>query len=157
MIEQADKYEEQLKDLKPIDGNEWYHYNLPLDVVRYRMVSTYNGEVIGSIDLTVNLAASTVLEIPIISFSEKHRFTFGKDVMMFIRYLMQKYRKCSFFVLIGSPEEKSYDRLTKHMGWKTVGILEKQVMNSRGEWNDIKMYEYINPNWRPEDDTEGRS
>jgi hypothetical protein len=88
------------------------------------------------------------------SFSEKHRFTFGKDVMMFIRYLMQKYRKCSFFVLIGSPEEKSYDRLTKHLGWKTVGIMEKQVMSSKGEWTDIKMYEYINPNWRPEHDTD---
>jgi hypothetical protein len=37
------------------------------------------------------------------------------------------------------------------MGWKTVGIMEKQVLNSKGEWNDIKIYEYVNPNWRPED------
>ncbi|MDR1588255.1 MAG: hypothetical protein LBS57_12430, partial [Treponema sp.] len=121
MIEPADKYQEQLEHLKPIDGNEWYYYNLPLNVVFQCMVSIYNGEVIGSIGLLLNLAASTVLEIPIMIYSDKHRFTFGKDVMMFIRYLMQKYRKCSFPVLIGSPEETHYDRLTKHMGWKTVG------------------------------------
>ena len=152
MIEPADKYEEQLKDLYAVDGDEWYVYNLPLDVVRQRMVSTHNGEVIGSIDLTVNLAASAVLEIPVKALSEKHRYYFAKDYMTFIRYLMQKYRKMNFFVLTGSPAEKTYDRLTKRLGWKTVGVMEKQVLNARGEWADIKYYEWVNPNWRPENE-----
>jgi hypothetical protein len=150
MIEPADKYEKQLNNLYPIDGDEWYKYNLPLDVVRQRMVSTHNGEVIGSIDLTINLAADAVLEVPIITLSEKNRFIFAKDVMTFIRYLMQKYRKMNFFVLIGSPAEKTYDNLAKHLGWKIVGIMQKQVLNAYGEWNDIKYYEWVNPNWRPE-------
>ncbi|MDR2942452.1 MAG: hypothetical protein LBV17_07675 [Treponema sp.] len=154
MIEPADKYEEQLKNLYPVDGDEWYRYNLPLNVVRQRMVSIHNGEVIGSIDLTVNLAASAVLEIPVMTFSEKNRYVFAKDIMTFIRYLMQKYRKMNFFVLIGSPTEKTYDRLAKILGWKIVGIMEKQVQNIYGEWNDIKYYEWINPNWRPENDTD---
>jgi hypothetical protein len=151
MIETADKYEEQLKNLYPVDGDEWYAYNLPLNVVRQRMVSTHNGEVIGSIDLTINLAASAVLEIPVMSYTEKYRYIFAKDYMTFIRYLMQKYRKMNFFVLIGSPAEKTYDRLAKILGWKIVGIMEKQVQNIYGEWNDIKYYEWVNPNWRPED------
>lgn len=150
MIETADKYEEQLKKLYPVDGDEWYSYNLPLDVVRQRMVSTHNGEVIGSIDLTINLAASAVLEIPVKTLSEKYRYYFAKDFMTFIRYLMQKYRKMNFFVLIGSPTEKTYDRLAKILGWRIVGVMEKQVQNVYGEWNDIKYYEWVNPNWRPE-------
>jgi hypothetical protein len=150
MIEPADKYEEQLKKLCPVDGDEWYSYNLPLDVVRQRMVSTHNGEVIGSIDLTINIAASAVLEIPVMTLSEKYRYIFAKDFMTFIRYLMQKYRKMNFFVLIGSPTEKTYDRLAKILGWRIVGIMEKQVQNIYGEWNDIKYYEWVNPEWRPE-------
>jgi hypothetical protein len=150
MIEAASKYEKQLKSLKPIDGDEWYHYYLPLNVVSYSMVSTYNGKVIGTIKPLINEASSVVLEYPIMCFSERHRYTFGKDVMMYTRYIMQKYRKCSFFVIVGSPTENTYDRLAKHLGWKTVGIMEKQVKNSRGEWVDIKYYEYINPDWRPD-------
>jgi hypothetical protein len=152
MIESADKYEDQLRALKPVDGDEWYTYSLPLNVVRQRMVSTHNGEVIGSIELTINLAASAVLEIPVKTLSEKYRYYFAKDYMTFIRYLMQKYRKMSFFVLIGSPVEKTYDRLAKILGWRIVGIMEKQVQNTKGEWNDIKYYEWVNPKWRPENE-----
>jgi len=152
MIEPADKYEEQLKTLKPVDGDEWYKYDLPLNVVRERMVSTHNGEVIGSIDLTINLAADTVLEIPVMSFTEEYRYYLAKDYMTFIRYLMQKYRKIIFFVLRGSPTERTYDRLAKILCWKIVGVMEKQVLNAKGEWNDIKYYEWVNPNWRPEDE-----
>jgi hypothetical protein len=150
MIEPACKYKEQLENLKPIDGDEWYYYHLPLDVARYDMVSTCNGKVIGTIKPLINEAASMVIEYPIMCFSEKHRCTFGKDVMLYTRYIMQKYRKCSFFVIVGSPAECSYDRITKHLGWKIVGIMEKQVKNSKGEWVDIKYYEYVNPDWRPE-------
>jgi len=154
MIEPADKYEEQLKKLYAVDGDEWYTYNLPLNVIRQRMVSTHNGEVIGSIDLTINLAASTVLEIPVMSYTEKYRYIFAKDYMTFIRYLMQKYRKINFPVLIGSPVEKTYDRLVKKLGGRIVGIMEKQVLNGKGEWNDLKLYEWVNPNWRPENAAE---
>ena len=154
MIEPADKYEDQLKDLYAVDGDEWYTYTLPLDVVRERMVSTHNGKAIGSFDVLINLAASAVMEIPVKTLSENHRYYFAKDYLTFIRYLMQKYRKMSFFVLIGSPTEKTYDRLAKILGWKIVGIMEKQVLNVYGEWNDIKFYEWINQNWRPEDATE---
>jgi hypothetical protein len=154
MIETADKYEEQLNNLKPIDGDEWYNHHLPVDVVQQHMVSTYKGEIIGSIGLLINIAASAVLEISAISFTETYRFTFGKDVMSFIRYLMHTYRKCSFFVLIGNPEEITYDRISRRLGWKIAGIMKKQVLNSKGEWNDIKLYEYINPSWRPRNDPE---
>jgi len=150
MIELADKYEEQLKDLYAIDGDDYYYYNLPLKVVRERMVSTYNGKIIGKFDVLINLAASAVLEVPVMALSEKYRYMFAKDYMQFIKYLMQKYRKISFFVIIGSPTEKTYDRLAKSLGWKIVGIMEKQVLNNTGEWNDIKYYEYVNPNWRAE-------
>ena len=154
MIEPADKYEEQLKDLYAVDGDDYYYYNLPLDVVRQRFVSTHNGEVIGSIDLLINKAAGAILEIPVKTLSEKYRYYFAKDYMTFIRYLMQKYRKISFFVLIGSPVEKTYDRLAKILKWKIVGVMEKQVLNNKGEWNDVKYYEYINPDWRQENGTE---
>ena len=152
MIETADKYEEQLKNLKPVDGDEWYRYNLPHDVVCQRMVSTYKGEVIGSIGVVINVGAAAVIEISAMSFTETHRVTFGKDVMMFARYLMQKYRKINSPVIIGNPAERTYDRLAKRLGWKIVGIMEKQVLNQAGKWNDVKLYEYINPNWRPQYD-----
>jgi hypothetical protein len=127
---------------------------IPLNVVRERMVSTHNGEVIGKFDILINTAASTILEIPVMTLSEKYRYIFAKDYMTFIRYLMQKYRKMSFFVLIGSPVEKTYDRLAKILGWKIVGIMEKQVLNNKGEWNDIKYYEWINKNWRSDNVTD---
>jgi len=154
MIEPADKYEDQLENLHAVDEEDFYYYNLPLNVVRERMVSTHNGEVIGKFDILINTAASAILEIPVMTLSEKHRYIFAKDYMTFIRYLMQKYRKMSFFVLIGSPVEKTYDRLAKILGWKIVGIMEKQVLNNKGEWNDIKYYEWINKNWRSDNVTD---
>jgi len=154
MIEPADKYEDQLENLHAVDGEDFYYYNLPLNVVRERMVSTHNGEVIGKFDILINTAASAILEIPVMTLSEKHRYIFAKDYMTFIRYLMQKYRKMSFFVLIGSPVEKTYDRLAKILGWKIVGIMEKQVLNNKSEWNDIKYYEWINKNWRSDNVTD---
>jgi len=155
MIEPADKYEEQLKNLHPVDGdgNDWYIYrDPPSDIVRQRMVSTHNGEIIGKINLFVNITASAVIDMSIMTLSEKHRYMYARDVMTFLRYLMQKYRKIIFFVLIGNPAEKTYDRLARKLSWKIVGVMEKQVMNNNGEWNDIKYYEWINPNWRPEDE-----
>jgi len=154
MIEPADKYEDQLENLHAVDEEDFYYYNLPLNVVRERMVSTHNGEVIGKFDILINTAASAILEIPVMTLSEKHRYIFAKDYMTFIRYLMQKYRKMSFFVLIGSPVEKTYDRLAKILGWKIVGIMEKQVLNNKSEWNDIKYYEWINKNWRSDNVTD---
>jgi len=150
MIEAADKYEEQLKNLSPVDGDEWYTISFPLDVVRQCFVSTHKERVVGKIDLSINIAADAVIDVSVMALSEKFRFIFAKDVMTFIRYLMQKYRKISFFVLIGNPAEKTYNRLAKILGWKIVGIMEKQVMNANGGWNDIKLYEWINTNWRPD-------
>jgi len=146
MIECADKYEEQLKDLKAIN-NDCYKINIPFKPVRRIMVSTYNGEIIGRIDLIINEAAQAVFDIAITRLSSNNGYIFAKDCMTGVRYLMDNYRKISFIVVIGSPVEKTYDRLAKLFGWRIAGVFEKQVLNIHGEWKDIKYYEWINPNW----------
>jgi hypothetical protein len=151
MIEAADKYEEQLKNITAHEY-PWYHYTLPIDLTAQRMVSTYRGQVIGSIGVVINAATAAVVELSGMSFTETHRVTFGKDVMMFTRYLMQKYRKLSSFVIVGNPAEVTYDRLAKHLGWKIAGVMEKQVLNHEGKWNDVKLYEYINQKWGKQHD-----
>jgi hypothetical protein len=148
MIEPAFKHEARLKELQAVSDNSWYSYNVPLDIITQRLVSTYNGEVIGSFNMVINRAADAILEFSVRSFMEKYRYYFAKDIMIFLRYLSHKYRKANFFVLLGSPEEKSYDRLIKIFGAKIIGIMEKQVKNIKGEWSDIKYYEWVNPNWR---------
>jgi len=152
MIEPADN--KQLNNLFPADGDDYFSFNYPLNIIRQIMVSTHESKIIGSITIVINSAADSVVDIAIMSLTEKYRYYFAKDVITFLKFLMQKYRKISCFCLRGNPSEKSYDRLVKSHGWKIVGIMEKQVINKFGEWTDIKHYEFINHNWRSSNGTE---
>jgi hypothetical protein len=149
MIDTADKYEKEMESLKCPDNDFWYHYECPIRLVRQNFVSVYEGRVIGKISIVVNEPAQAVTEISQILLSEAHRYMFGKDVMLFGRYLMETYRKITFPVLVGAPIEEFHDRRAKRLGWRIVGILRNEVLDGNGEWHDVKIYEWINPKWRP--------
>jgi hypothetical protein len=149
VIEAADKYEKELQDLKCPDDDFWYRYEYPVQLVRQNFVSVYGGRVIGKISIVVNEAADTVAEISQMVLSDSHRYMFGKDVMLFARYLMEKYRKITFTVMEGAPIEEFHDRRAKRLGWNIAGVLCKEVKDRDGEWRDVKIYEWVNPGWRP--------
>jgi hypothetical protein len=155
MIKAADEYEEDIKNLTCPDNDFWYRYECPIRLVRQNFVSLYGGNVIGKISIVVNEPADAVTEISQILFSDAHRYIFGKDVTLFGRYLMNKYRKITFPVLAGAPIEEFHDRRAKRLGWNIAGILRKEVLDGNGEWHDVKIYEWINPDWRGKDADRG--
>ncbi|MDR0637373.1 MAG: hypothetical protein LBG27_00445 [Spirochaetaceae bacterium] len=152
MIEAADKYEKELETLKCPDNDFWYRYELPVRLVRQNFVSVYEGGVIGKISIVVNEPACAVTEISqmVLSGDRRRRYMFGKDVMLFGRYLMGKYRKITFAVMTGAPIEEFHDRRAKRLGWNIAGTLRDEVRDGNGEWHDVKIYEWVNPDWRPE-------
>jgi len=148
MVEPAGLFEEQLKGLKPVDGESMYWIYVPFEPARLKFVSTRDGVVIGQISLIINTAADSVIDFSIKSFTDKYRVSFAKDCMMFTRFLMWKHRKMQFMVLAGHPSGKTYDRLARRNGWRLSAYMRDHVKNEAGKWADIKMYEYINPNRR---------
>jgi hypothetical protein len=152
MIEAAHIYQERLKHMAPPDS-PWYHYDYPVRLVGHAFVSTYKGEILGKFAVIVNELTCSVVEISALSYSDKRTYIFGKDLMTGLRYLMDNYRKVCFSVIIGNPKEKTYDRLTAALGF-TTALRRAEVKDKNGGWKDIKMYEYVNPNWRPANDSE---
>jgi hypothetical protein len=152
MIEAAFIYQERLKHIVPPDS-PWYHYDYPVRLVGHGFVSTYKGEILGKFAVIVNELTHSVVEISAISYSDKRTYIFGKDLITGVRFLMDNYRKVCFSVIIGNPKEKTYDRLTNALGFTTV-LRRAEVKNKNGEWNDVKIYEYVNSKWRTEDDSD---
>lgn len=155
MIEPAIKYRYQLEQIMFPDNN-WYHYDFPCRLAGYNFVSTHKGDILGKIAVITNVLTDSVAEISAQAYSDKKTYFFGKDLMTGLRYLMARYRKVCFSVIIGNPKEKVYDRHMLPLGFTTC-LRRAEIKTKKGTWSDIKIYEYINPNWRPEHDTDKRS
>jgi hypothetical protein len=150
MIEPADKYRYQLERLVPPD-NPWYHYEFPCHLVGHNIVSTHNGGILGKFAVITNVLADSVVEISAQAYSDKRTYVFGKDLMTGLRYLMDTYRKVCFSVMIGNPKEKVYDRHILPLGFTTC-LRRAEIKDKNGTWHDVKIYEYVNPRWRPDND-----
>lgn len=104
-----------------------------------------NHQIIGYISYTINRTHDLVSNIAIINFSDlqKDKITFGRDVVKVVDDIFCKFnlRKIEFYVLIGNPIEKTYDRLVKRYGGNITGIKHKSIKLLDGNYYDQKEYE----------------
>lgn len=106
---------------------------------------SYSGEVIGYLSASINRSSQSVTSLALINFSDNP--IFGLDLLTFLRSL-RKYRKISWMVCVGNPAEKGYDRICRIIGGRVVGVCKKDVRLVNGKLCDVKIYEWLNPNYR---------
>lgn len=112
--------------------------------VDHQFVSERNGEVIGYIGYGIDRASGDVAHhLNIINFEEKPSITFARDLGQALTDIFEKYnfRKLSFYVVVGNPIEKSYDKMCERYGGRIVGIKRKNTRLIDGKYYDEKLYE----------------
>lgn len=144
MLDLGFKYEEQLRELMM---NTWYD-----EKYKFYYSSTYRniwenpkncdgdwncrqfvsidskGKIIGMIGYHVDREANMATGFGAINFSD-NKVVFGKDLAQVIDDIFCKFnmRKLEFFVIVGNPIERSYDRMIAQYGGNITGIRHKCV------------------------------
>lgn len=100
------------------------------------------GHVIGYIAYGIDRNNDYVYALNIINFSD-NRIAFGLDVGRALQDIFEKFhfRKLCFSVVVGNPIEKSYDKIIKKYGGRSVGIQRAHVKLMDGQFYDEKLYE----------------
>jgi len=154
MIDIANKYESELKDLF---YGTWYDekYKFYGDGYNNEYVKSEsnwnqcefvskdsNGSIIGYITYQLNRVNESVTSIAIINFTN-NKITFGLDLFHVLNDLFIKYnvRKISFTITVGNPIEKMYDKFILKYGGRIVGIKKEETMLYDGQFYDNKIYE----------------
>lgn len=112
----------------------------------HQFVSVRDGIVIGYISYCIDRADGDVVHsLNIINFEERPSGTFALDCGHAIRNIFEKYRfrKLNFFVIIGNPIEKTYDKMIDRYGGRIVGIKKKNARLIDGKYYDEKLYEIM--------------
>ena len=114
--------------------------------VDHQFVSVRNGEVIGYIGYGIDRTSGDVVHnLNIINFEEKPSITFARDLGQVLIDIFEKYnfRKLSFYVVVGNPIEKSYDKMCERYGGRIVGVKRKNTRLIDGKYYDEKLYEIL--------------
>jgi len=139
-IEEGDEMITELpNDKVPIENSWNFMERISLDKDK---------NVLGYFQVYVKRPENYAENILIINFGEPNR-TFSKDYFDFWTSLFEvhKLRKLKFFVIIGNPAEKQYDKLVKKYDGRIVGILKEEVLYRDGTYKDIKIYELYKENY----------
>jgi hypothetical protein len=126
-------------------GNYW-SYKVELDKDSWnklQMVSVdANDNVIGYFVAQIDRECNKISNIGAINFGELN-ITFSKDLYRFLTELFTKYnyRKIEWFVVVGNPAEKIYDKIIAKYGGRVVGTKHASIMLSDGTLRDTKDYE----------------
>ena len=156
MLEPAIKYKEQLEKLQyEIWFNDkykyWvcdvYHNTLSIDADswnRHQFVSVIDNKIIGYISYRVDRSNNNVHDLSIINFTD-NKTAFGIDLGQALKDIFEKYkfRKINFYVVVGNPIEKSYDKMIKKYGGRIIGTKKEDAKLIDGEYYDTKLYEIL--------------
>ena len=114
--------------------------------VDHQFVSFRNGEIIGYIGYEINRADGDVVhDLNIINFEDEPSMTFAMDLGQALMDIFEKYnfRKLNFYVIVGNPAEKAYDKMIKQYGGRVVGYLKENTRLFDGKFYDEKLYEVM--------------
>lgn len=156
MLEPAIKYKDQLEKLQ---YNVWfedkykfwngdiYYDNIQINTDTWRQhqfVSVFKNNIIGYISYSISRETNSVHSLSIINFSD-NKAAFGIDLGRALRDIFEKYkfRKLNFYVIVGNPIEKSYDKMVKKYGGRIVGTYKEDAKLIDGEYYDRKSYEIL--------------
>lgn len=101
-----------------------------------------NDNVIGYLGAGILRSADKVSNLAIMNFYDINA-TFSRDLYQFLNDLFTKFnfRKIEFFVVIGNPAEKMYDKYIKKYGGRITGIKRESTKLQDNKYYDIKEYE----------------
>lgn len=158
MLDLAYKYEEEIKNLML---DTWYDekymfyyssiYRTPYENPRpqdgdwnSRAFVSLDSQhrIIGLISYEINRESDLACGFGAINFTD-NKATFGMDLAQVIDDIFCKFnmRKMEFFVIVGNPIEKSYDKMVTRYGGAITGIRHKHVKLMDGNYYDDKGYE----------------
>lgn len=85
--------------------------------------------------------SSRVTGVQAIQFNNS--FGFSYDLLKFLESLFLEYnfRKIEWYVTVGNPAEKMYDKIAKIYGGRIIGTFREAVMLPDGDYYDHKYYE----------------
>ncbi len=118
-----------------IDNDSWENLQF---VSVTQTVDTYL-EINGYFCANISRSTNHVTNMQLIKFKDN----ISHDLVRFLRNLFEKYqfRKIEWFVVIGNPAEKMYDRIIDAWGGRVVGIFREHVRLIDNKLYDIKYYE----------------
>lgn len=173
MLELAMKpiYTEQLIELyTSIWGNEYYKFfitspifNIELAIpdkntkYRHEFVSVDKfGDIIGVISYSIDRSTGNCHTLFICNFDNvrneisdsdkrKRSVIFGRDIKKAINdlFLTFNFNKLEFYVVVGNPVEKTYDKLVQRYGGKVVEIKKQDVRLWDNKLYDTKWYKIL--------------
>lgn len=103
-----------------------------------------NNEVIGFLEANISQVSNNVNNLDIKNYYDIS-IEFSRDINLFVKDLLFKYNynKISWFVIIGNPAEKAYDKYILKHGGRIIGIKEDDYRIIDGTLCDVKMYEIM--------------
>ena len=101
--------------------------------------------VIAWLEADIAIKQHYINNISIIRFNKNsyYDYLFSKDMYGFFSklFFQYEYRKINYNVVIGSPQEKWYDKFTNIYGGRIVGIKKNHFLLENGKLLDLKIYE----------------
>lgn len=94
----------------------------------------------------------------IINFEDEPSMTFTMDMGQALTDIFEKYnfRKLNFYVVVGNPAEKSYDKMIKRYGGRVVGYRKENTRLFDGKYYDEKLYEVMREDYFRKKETRKR-
>lgn len=126
-------------------GSTYYSLEIDDNTDKYHQFASVdkNGKLLGYLSYSVDRIQNDVDSISLLNFSDKPNMTFSRDIGQGLKDIFERFRfrKVSFYVVVGNPIEKSYDKLIKRYGGRIVGIQKNHVKLLDGYYHDCKLYE----------------
>lgn len=118
------------------DSDEWSHI---------RRVSIGNNDnILGYFSAGVDRVTNSISSLYFVNFNlDVISITFVRDMQCFLEYLMERFRKISFTVIVGNPAERLYDRVIEKYHGRVVGIELQECVLNDGKYYDLKKYEIL--------------
>jgi hypothetical protein len=161
MLKRAYQYKDQLaRHISSILDDEYYdnlwidnHVDFIMDVrdnnySKQQFVSVEPSEcwnLIGYFEASINREINSVGSLVVINFKKDGSITFSKDLKDFFMRLFFRYNysKINFSVVVGSRNEKIYDKFVSKYGGRIVGIFKNHNILQNGKIVDMKFYEIM--------------
>jgi hypothetical protein len=138
-----DRFKWYINDIGPelsqeLEKNTWTK-------MQFVSVSQTAGNLIGLLEAEINRPANAVVAMRLVNFTGKPNIIFSKDIKQFFCDLFNKFNfnKIVWYVIVGNPAEKIYDKLICDHGGRVVGVYKEQCRLWDNKLYDFKAYEIL--------------
>ncbi len=107
-----------------------------------------DGKILGYFQANIRRPENYVENILILNFG-KTNYTFAKDFQKFWTSFFEVHglRKIRFYVVVGNPAEKQYDKLVRIYDGRIIGTFKDEILYNDRTYKDMKIYELYKENY----------